>query len=213
MVTHIYSMSGPDPPPGLEPAVVGVGHCGEVWIELVSSARRPSLSVNERHPPMAPVRGRNPPGWTAWPFIPSRAGRRGNPIEIQLKGEDFDQLQGAADELKAELDGYPGTFDVTDDFKPGKAERQVRVRPGARSAGVTMGGLARQIRQAFYGEEALRIQRGRDEVKVMVRYDEADRTGGFPRHGGVADSNTPDGKPDPPRSEVADNGPRPEPIR
>ncbi|MGD8725814.1 MAG: efflux RND transporter permease subunit, partial [Desulfobacterales bacterium] len=65
---------------------------------------------------------------------------------------------------------------ISDDFRPGKQEKKLRVKPGARSIGVTMRGLARQIRQAFYGEEALRIQRGRDDIKVMVRYADQQRS-------------------------------------
>jgi len=77
--------------------------------------------------------------------------------------------------LKAELATYPGTFDITDDFKPGKVEQRIHIREGARSLGITMADIARQIRQAFYGEEALRIQRGRDDIKVMIRYAENER--------------------------------------
>ena len=78
--------------------------------------------------------------------------------------------------MKAEIATYPGTFDISDNFKPGKQEKKIRVREGSRSLGITMRDLARQIRQAFYGEEALRIQRNRDDVKVMVRYANQDRS-------------------------------------
>jgi multidrug efflux pump subunit AcrB len=102
-------------------------------------------------------------------------GPAGNPIEIQLSGQDFNQLQQAADELKAEIATYPGTFDIFDNFKPGKQEKKIRIKEGSRSLGITMRDVARQIRQAFYGEEALRIQRGRDDLKVLVRYADRDR--------------------------------------
>ena len=174
LVTHTYSMVGLIPRRDWKPAVLG-GHCGEVWIELVSSARRPSISVNDVIRQWRERVG-EVPGVEQLSFYTIEGGPAGNPIEIQLIGNDFGQLQAAANELKTELAAYPGTFDVTDDFKPGKAERRVHIRPGAQSAGVTMGDLARQVRQAFYGEEALRIQRGRDDIRVMVRYHEADRT-------------------------------------
>ena len=77
--------------------------------------------------------------------------------------------------MKAEIATYPGTFDITDNFKPGKQEKKIRVKEGARSIGITMQDLARQVRQAFYGDEALRIQRGRDDIKVMVRYSDKER--------------------------------------
>ncbi len=93
-----------------------------------------------------------------------------------MSGQDFEQLKAAAAELKAEIATYPGTFDISDNFKPGKVEQKIRIREGSRSIGITMRDLARQIRQAFYGEEALRIQRNRDDVKVMVRYANQERT-------------------------------------
>ena len=61
-----------------------------------------------------------------------------NPIEIQLSGQEFDQLKLAAAALKAEIATYPGTFDISDNFKPGKQEKKVRVREGSRSLGITM---------------------------------------------------------------------------
>jgi multidrug efflux pump subunit AcrB len=99
----------------------------------------------------------------------------GNPIEVHLSLDDHDQLLAAADELKEELKGYPGVFDVGDSFLPGKQEMQLKLKPAARSLGLTLDDLAKQVRHAFYGAEALRMQRDQDEVKVMVLYPESDR--------------------------------------
>ena len=99
----------------------------------------------------------------------------GNPIEVHLSLEDHNKLVDAADELKKELSHYPGVFDVADSFLPGKKEMQLKLKPAARSLGLTLNDLARQVRHAFYGAEALRLQRGQDEVKVMVRYPDANR--------------------------------------
>ena len=99
----------------------------------------------------------------------------GNPIEVHLSLEDHNKLVDAADELKKELSHYPGVFDVADSFLPGKREMQLKLKPAARSLGLTLNDLARQVRHAFYGAEALRLQRGQDEVKVMVRYPDANR--------------------------------------
>jgi multidrug efflux pump subunit AcrB len=94
----------------------------------------------------------------------------GKPIDIQLDCEDLDTLRAAADALKQRIAGYPGVFDVSDTFRAGKREVKLEIRPEAEALGVHMADLGRQVRQAFYGEEAQRVQRGRDEVKVMVRY-------------------------------------------
>ena len=99
----------------------------------------------------------------------------GNPVEVHLSLDDHDQLLAAADELKEELKGYPGVFDVGDSFLPGKKEMQLKLKLTARSLGLTLNDLAQQVRHAFYGAEALRLQRDQDEVKVMVRYPESER--------------------------------------
>jgi multidrug efflux pump subunit AcrB len=99
----------------------------------------------------------------------------GNPIEVHLSLDDHDELVAAAEELKDELEKYPGVFDVSDSFLPGKKEMQLKLKPAARSLGLTLNDLAQQVRHAFYGAEALRLQRDQDEVKVMVRYPEAER--------------------------------------
>jgi hydrophobic/amphiphilic exporter-1 (mainly G- bacteria), HAE1 family len=173
LVTNIYSMVGMIPRRDWKPAVYG-GHCGQVWIELISSAKRPELSVNAVINKWRNIAGEIP-GVERLAFFTIEGGPAGSPIEVQLSGHDFEQLRQAADELKAEIKTYPGTYDISDDFRPGKEEKQARIKKGARSLGISMADIAKQIRQAFYGEQALRIQRGRDDIKVMVRYAASDR--------------------------------------
>jgi len=94
----------------------------------------------------------------------------GDPIDVQFSGTDYEELQKAAIELKAKISSYPGTYDITDSFRSGKKEIKLKLTPQAETLGLTLNDLARQVRQGFYGEEVQRIQRGRDEIKVMVRY-------------------------------------------
>lgn len=173
LVTNVYSMIGKIPRRDWKPTVIG-GHCGEIWIELAPSADRPDISVNDVIRRWRKLVG-EVPGVEQLSFFTIEGGPAGNPIEIQLVGNDFGQLRLAADELRTELSSYPGTFDVVDNFKLGKEEKQFEILPGARSVGVSMMNIAKQLRQSFYGEEALRIQRGRDDLKVMVRYTQAER--------------------------------------
>jgi hydrophobic/amphiphilic exporter-1 (mainly G- bacteria), HAE1 family len=156
-----------------KPAEFG-GHVGEIWIEITASEKRPGMSVNEAISGWREAVGEIP-GIDRLAFFTVEGGPAGNPIEIQLAGNDFKRLSRAAEELKAEIKTYPGAFNITDDFKPGKQEKRVHIKEGARSVGISMYQVARQLRQAFYGEEATRIQRGRDDVKVMVRYGDKDR--------------------------------------
>jgi len=173
LIVNTFALVGMIPRRDWKPGETG-GHCGEVWIELVPSEKRRSLSVNTVLNKWRGLTGEIP-GVETLTFATLEGGPGGNPIEIQLVGRDFNQLRQAADELKAEIQTYPGTFDIADNFKPGKDERQVKIKEGAKSLGITMSDIARQLRQAFYGDEALRIQRGRDDLKVLVRYAEADR--------------------------------------
>ncbi len=94
----------------------------------------------------------------------------GDPINIELRGNDLDGLRAASNELRAELARYPGIIDVSDSFRGGKRELRLDILPSAQPLGLTLSNLARQVRQAFYGEEVQRIQRERDDVRVMLRY-------------------------------------------
>jgi len=99
----------------------------------------------------------------------------GSPIDIRLAHESTETLKSASERLKQALRQYPGVTDIADNFKYGKSELKIRLTPEARTLGITEEELGRQIRGAFHGSEALRLQRGRNELKVMVRYPEADR--------------------------------------
>ena len=99
----------------------------------------------------------------------------GEPIKVELTGPDVNELRLAAIELKAQLSRYAGVYDITDSFRAGKQEIQLKLLPEARNLGLTLNDLAGQVRSAFYGTEVQRIQRGPNEVRVMVRLPESER--------------------------------------
>ena len=99
----------------------------------------------------------------------------GPPVSFRLSGDDFAALEAAANELEAKLREFDAAFDVQNSSNTGGQEIRLSIKPEAEALGLTMASLGRQVRQAFYGEEAQRIQRGKDEVKVMVRYPREDR--------------------------------------
>ena len=99
----------------------------------------------------------------------------GDPIDFELRGDDTAELESAADALKSALALYPGVYDIRDSFRDGKREMRLDILPSAEALGLTLEDVGRQVRQAFYGAEVQRIQRGRDEVKVMVRYPQSER--------------------------------------
>lgn len=94
----------------------------------------------------------------------------GPPLSFRLSGNNYAALEDAARELQAHLAEYEGIFDIRNTATSGGEEIRLRIRPEAEVLGLNISSLGRQVRQAFYGEEAQRIQRGKDELKVMVRY-------------------------------------------
>ncbi len=147
-------------------------HLGEVNLELAPAEQR-QISTTELTRRWRELTGPIPDAVElvfVWSLFST-----GEAINIQLAGPDLDELQQAAEGLKQALAKYPGITDITDSFRAGKREVKLAVTPQAESLGLSLSDLARQVRQAFYGEEAQRIQRGRDEVKVMVRYPQAER--------------------------------------
>lgn len=99
----------------------------------------------------------------------------GNPVEVHLSMDDRGVLLEATGQLKKELEAFTGVFDVADSYLPGKMEMQLSLKPEAAGLGLKLGDLALQVRHGFYGAEALRFQRDKDEVKVLVRYPEEER--------------------------------------
>jgi len=96
-------------------------------------------------------------------------GRASSPIDIQLSSSSLSTLDAAADLVKARLATYPTTFDIADSLSDGKEELQIELTDQGRALGFTRAEVTRQVRQAYFGAEAQRIQRGRDDIRVMVR--------------------------------------------
>jgi len=103
-------------------------------------------------------------------------GRSGEPFDIQLKGKNLNNMAIVGDQVREQLKQYPGVFDIQDSLSGGKDEFEINLKPQAYNLGVSLSDIARQVRNAFFGSEAQRIQRGRDEVRVMVRYDKNSRS-------------------------------------
>lgn len=99
----------------------------------------------------------------------------GEAINVQLTGADIERLRTASARVASALGGFDGVLDISDSFRDGKQEVKLELLDEARTLGLTQTDLARQVRQAFYGEEAQRVQRGADDIRVMVRFPEAER--------------------------------------
>jgi multidrug efflux pump subunit AcrB len=147
-------------------------HVAHVHVGLVpGEARRvTSLEIEERWR----ERVGGIPGANALAFRGSDL--TGEPaLDVSLAGEDPARLRLAADALRSRLASLPGVREVSDSQSGGKQELRLAIRPEAEAFGLTLAELARQVRQGFHGEEVQRIQRGRDDVAVTVRYPREER--------------------------------------
>ena len=148
-------------------------HVGEVTVELLAAEARgiSSILLADKWRELSG----DVPDALELVFMSEAIFPVGKPIEVRLMGDDFTEMRDAAARLEAELATYPGVLDISNDFRPGKMEIQLALKPAGRVLGITLADLAGQVNQGFYGAEALRLQRGRDDVKVVIRYPEAER--------------------------------------
>ncbi|MFH1843172.1 MAG: efflux RND transporter permease subunit [bacterium] len=174
VVEHVFTTVGSQPRSAGRFAVstASGAHLAEVNAELLSAEQR-GLASGDLARRWRELTGPVPEALSL--SFSANLFRGSSAIQVQLSSQDMEQLTTAATILKTELSNYPGVTDISDSFQEGKVEMKLALRPEARSLGLNLNDLARQVRHGFYGDEAMRIQRGRDEIKVMIRYPEAER--------------------------------------
>lgn len=96
-------------------------------------------------------------------------------LRLSLGTEDPQLVRAAIDDVKQQLAGYSGIYDLRDSLTAARTEIELNLKPDAQMLGLTLADIAQQVRQGFYGEEAQRIPRGKEDVRVMVRYPKAER--------------------------------------
>lgn len=99
----------------------------------------------------------------------------GKPVSISLSSSDFQELRSAKRELRSALENMETLKDVIDNDRQDQPELNIVLKEKARLLGLTLQQVIFQVRQGFFGDEIQRLQRGKDEVKVWVRYSEKDR--------------------------------------
>lgn len=99
----------------------------------------------------------------------------GTPISVRFTSTSYDQLLKAKELLKGELKNIDGVKDIRDDTPLGGNEFIVDLKPKGKALGFTLRDLTSQLRQGFYGQEVMRLQKGRDEMRVWVRFKKDDR--------------------------------------
>ncbi|MBU0784867.1 MAG: efflux RND transporter permease subunit [Gammaproteobacteria bacterium] len=100
----------------------------------------------------------------------------GPAFTVQLSHRNVDTLRQASEALARELSNYPMVSEIDDGFQNGKEQFSFTLKEEARRLGLTSNEIGRQVRAAFFGSEALRQQRGRNEIKVLVMRPETERT-------------------------------------
>jgi multidrug efflux pump subunit AcrB len=149
-------------------------HLGSVQAILLDSERRGVHSKDlmfKWEKEVGPI-----PGVKSLTFAGFGIGPPGAPIEVWLQGRDMGDILAAADDLMDRLRKFEGVFQIRSDFSPGKNEMRLELKPQARTLGLTVDDLARQIYAGYYGDEATRLQRGRDDIRIKVRYTADERS-------------------------------------
>ena len=173
---HVSSAIGDQPMRawalGALPGITSASNVGEVTVQLAPAETR-SYTSGQLGGMWRAMTGSVPEA-VAVEFDMSML-NAGADIDVQLAGRDLDRLRDAAEAVKRRLTEYAGVYEIADSFNAGKPEVTLGIQPSAETFGLTLQDLGRQVRQAFYGEEAQRIQRGRDDIRVMVRYPRDER--------------------------------------
>ncbi len=181
VMKHIATTVGAQPsgsgggrggPGRLKSSASASAHLAEVNVELLGGEERNISSValkNKWRQRVGEVAG-----VSSLTFF-SEIFSAGDAINIELTHQKFDTLLEASEKLKEILRKYNGVSEIADSFEEGKAEIKLSLKDAGRNLGLTLADLARQVRQGFYGDEAQRVQRGRDDIRVMVRYPKEER--------------------------------------
>ena len=158
---------------GFNPVTPTGDNLGEVAIELLPASER-SVTARELAAEWRVITGSIPAASEV--SFQSQSAGSGNAIDLELSGDNMEDLLEATELVKRKLSEIEGIIDISDSNVLGK--RQVSLKsllPEGESTGLRLSDVGKQMRQAFYGEEVQRLQRGRDEVKVMVRYPKKNR--------------------------------------
>ena len=158
--------------PGGQRSMRTASHIASVRIQLASEPGRALSAVALERLWRAEVGDIS--GVEALSFAASFFGS-GPDVEFELAHQNDETLFSAVELLKSAYANLPGVYDIQDSFSIGKRQYDITLTATGEAAGLLPTDIARQLRNNFFGQEVQRIQRGRDELKVMVRYPESQR--------------------------------------
>lgn len=161
---------------GLQVDIAGEGavgqnlgsHLGQLIVELKQASERSRTSeaiLIELRQKAEGLSGVNSVTWASL-----NGGPAGRALELKVSAERFEESLAAAKTVREKLASYDGVFDIDDNVNARQREVQLRLHETARPTGITVATLGNEVRNAFFGREARRISRNREDVKIMVRY-------------------------------------------
>ncbi|MGO2012114.1 MAG: efflux RND transporter permease subunit [Pseudoalteromonas sp.] len=146
----------------------GVSNSGSIRVEITPAEERDTdIGSRELSSELRDLIGVIP-GAESLTFR-AEIGRSSDPIDVRLSASSISTLQEVAEHVKARLTTYPTVFDIADSMSDGKEELQIELTEQGLALGLNRVDVTQQVRSSFYGSQAQRIQRGRDDVRVMVR--------------------------------------------
>lgn len=178
VVKHVLASAGTQPYlTGFSPSGPPVGsELGEVTIELVPAAQRAEMGISSEDIVSSWREAVGPIAGVVSLTFKSQTSSGGNAIDISVTGRDREQVGAAVAFAKEGLNAFPGVIEISDSSREGNEELQItKLTRAGETLGFTLNEVARQVRNSFFGFEVQQLQRGRDEVKVMVRLPEKDR--------------------------------------
>jgi multidrug efflux pump subunit AcrB len=147
-------------------------HTGSIFVELAEAENRGDVTDSDVTKAIGKVVGNVP---EAEKFIIGGSSFFGKAVSISLRSRNLEEIKGFKTDLVNELRTFKNLRDITDSDVVGQREIQIKLKDKAYALGLTHAEIARQIRQGYFGEEVQRIQKGKDEVRVWVRYTPEDR--------------------------------------
>ena len=151
-------------------------HLGRVRFELIAPEERTidvdvNELINEWRREIGEVTGAE--------SITFRSGffRFGDPVDVQLSGNSLETLSVVANKIKTHLAEYPTVYEIADSLSDGKEELRIDVKPQGHVLGLTRSDIIGQVSEAYLGFQAQRIQRGRDDIRVLIRFPRSERVG------------------------------------
>jgi len=147
-------------------------HLSQLLIELAPVEDREARGQRNSEEVLLDLRRRTAdiPGANSLRYEAIHGGPGGAALQIELAGERVEDLVTVTQRMKRRLARFEGVFDISDDFEAGRREVQIELLDSARALGLTTQDLAGQVRAAFYGLEARKLNRDREDVRIMVRF-------------------------------------------